>query len=94
MTKPTATRKPIPIELQTAVRDRDGTPFVHFTLGAEAIMMDLDEARSLAALLLEFAAIAEQESVLVRASAGLGVQPLDLVNAVAQERKRMKGKVH
>jgi hypothetical protein len=87
---------PVPVEIQTATRERDGRPFVRFTLAGNAILMDLDEARSLAALILEFAAIAEQEAALVRVAGqtDLGIAAQDLVEAVTAERKRMKSRVH
>jgi hypothetical protein len=84
----------IPVEIQTATRERDGKPFVKFTLGGKSVLMDVDEARSLGTLILEFAAIAEQDGLLVRASVGLGLNPQDLVEAVQAERKRTKGRIH
>lgn len=85
---------PVPVEIQTATRERDGKPFVKFTLGGKSVLMDVDEARSLGTLILEFAAIAEQDALLVRASVGLGIGPQDLVEAVQKERKLSKGRVH
>lgn len=86
---------PIPLELQTATRARDGKPFVRLSLGAETILMDPTEARSLGGMLIDYAGLSESEAAMVRilkaTDAGTGdAEAHEFISRVTAERAKLR----
>lgn len=54
------------VEVESCTRDRDKRPFVSFRLGNEGILLEPNEARQLALVMIDMASRAEYESAVVR----------------------------
>ncbi len=89
---------PIPLELQTATRARDGKPFVSLSLGVETILMDPGEARTLGNMFIDYAGLAETEAAMIRVlkstDAGAGDHDAqDFVSQVTAERAKLRTEI-
>ena len=84
---------PVPLELGTATRARDGFPFVALTVGAEKILMDPTEARTLGGMFIDYAGLAETEAAMIRVMKGEGASDSDgqdFVSLVTAERAKLR----
>ena len=84
---------PVPLELQTATRARDGQPFVSLSLGSERILMDPTEARTLGGMFIDYAGLAETEAATIRIMQADGASDSDaqdFVSLVTAERKKLR----
>lgn len=79
------------VEVAAVTRNLDKRPFVRLTMGIHSIVMELDEARSFALLILTAATSAETEAALVRVAEDLrlDVDPQVLVQKLIQERAKL-----
>lgn len=84
---------PVPLELQTATRARDGRPFVSLSLGSEQILMDPAEARSLGNMFIDYAGLAETEAATIRVMTAEGASEADaqgFLSLVTAERGKLR----